>query len=248
MDGPSIEEAHPANPLTQSGPVYRQAGVKELRTNFDPAITDMWGLMKHNVERFADTPFLGKRQVLPDGAPGDFVFETYAQVFEKIKLFGAGLKKLDLLKRDAEDTFDLMGLACVNRPEWVIAEYGAFSLGATTVPFYTSYGVEEYSYAVDLLSLATICCQSEIAEVLLKAKENSPALKTLILLDEKLAAVPDDKKQRFADAGIELYWCVHGCPTICFCLLLTNTPHCLLRICALGSSTTSRQQHPVIFL
>ncbi len=62
------------------------------------------------------------------------------QVQEQANLVSLGLLKLGLKKNDK------VAIISMNRPEWLIADFGIAQIGGTSVPMYPSITVEDYKY------------------------------------------------------------------------------------------------------
>ena len=62
------------------------------------------------------------------------------QVLDQVNLVSLGLLKLGLKKDDK------VAIISMNRPEWLIADFGIAQIGGTSVPMYPSITVEDYRY------------------------------------------------------------------------------------------------------
>ncbi|AIZ63036.1 AMP-dependent synthetase [Hymenobacter sp. DG25B] len=62
------------------------------------------------------------------------------QVYDAAQLVSLGLVKLGLKKDDK------VAIISMNRPEWMLADYGISQIGAVSVPMYPSITVEDYKY------------------------------------------------------------------------------------------------------
>ncbi|WP_375435367.1 AMP-dependent synthetase/ligase [uncultured Hymenobacter sp.] len=62
------------------------------------------------------------------------------EVVEQINLVSLGLHQLGIGKNDK------VAIIAMNRPEWMLADFGISQLGATSVPMYPSITVEDYKY------------------------------------------------------------------------------------------------------
>lgn len=118
---------------TGSGPVYRAADTERLSSLFDDNVTTQWELMKVNSIKYKNNPMCGTRDVSKGiDSPGDFVWQTYGEVFDMMKETAAGLKSLDLVQPDTTGNLKLLGLCGTNSVDWMLAEFGCFALGGTT--------------------------------------------------------------------------------------------------------------------
>ncbi len=71
---------------------------------------------------------------------GRYVPLSSQQVQEQTNLVSLGLLKLGLKKDDK------VAIISMNRPEWLLADFGIAQIGATSVPMYPSITVEDYQY------------------------------------------------------------------------------------------------------
>lgn len=144
-----------------------------------------WDLVRSNATKFKDSPMFGSRDISKGiDEPGDFVWKTYGEVYALMCQAASGLKHLDLIQPDELGEMQLLGLCGMNRLEWVLAEFGCFALGGTTVPFYATYTKDQFVYALNLTGLQTVVCMNGVGQTLLAAKEECEKLKTLVFFDE----------------------------------------------------------------
>ena len=62
------------------------------------------------------------------------------EVVAQVNLVSLGLRQLGINKNDK------VAIIAMNRPEWMLADFGISQLGATSVPMYPSITVEDYKY------------------------------------------------------------------------------------------------------
>ncbi len=74
---------------------------------------------------------------------GKYVPVSTAEFEENVKGFTLGLKELGL------NAGDKLIILSENRPEWVMTNFANLSLGATTVPIYTTLSPEQIRYIID---------------------------------------------------------------------------------------------------
>lgn len=89
------------------------------------------------VKEFPGNPCLGKRKRLNNGKMGDYEWETYKSVFEKVKNLGAGLRGLGIYEGDK------VGIYSINRPEWIIAQQACYAHSFVSVPLYDTLGTNK---------------------------------------------------------------------------------------------------------
>ena len=71
---------------------------------------------------------------------GQWVPRSSQQVRDEANLISLGLMKAGLQRGDK------IAIISLNRPEWVLADFGIAQIGATSVPMYPSITVEDYKY------------------------------------------------------------------------------------------------------
>ncbi|KAI9347711.1 hypothetical protein BDR26DRAFT_907771 [Obelidium mucronatum] len=113
-----------------------------------------------------DRPFLGTRPIT-NGIAGPYIWQTYNEVYKRIRNFGSGLM-LSLPPRPTSDTTtnpnnssfnNHVGIFALNRPEWIIVEQACFmhSLTQTSVVVATrdkaKFLLDLYNTNRDVLSL-----------------------------------------------------------------------------------------------
>lgn len=84
----------------------------ELENPADPSLITN---LKRGVELNPKGNCLGTRQLV-DGKAGDYVWQTYEQVYERILNFASGLLHV------GQSTGSIVGIVSVNRAEWVITD------------------------------------------------------------------------------------------------------------------------------
>lgn len=139
---------------------------------------------------------------------GVFFPITYKELSEKITAMGSGLRRLGVGKKD------LVAILSENRPEWVIADIGAMSIGATTVPLHTTFNPQTL-YKILNHSRAKVLVVSSGAllnKILLHAKKLKH-LQKIIFLDTLTAPqkkVLGDKVISFKKAVSGQHFPVHA--------------------------------------
>ncbi|KAJ1980505.1 medium-chain fatty acid-CoA ligase faa2 [Dimargaris verticillata] len=181
-DAPSIPgEGKPRRHFIQGDKPLLSApeGINSLYENF-----------LRGVKLAGDDPFLGHRTVV-NGEAGEYEWESYNKILERVKNFGAGLIHLGL---KANDT---LGLYSVNRREWVIGEQASYMYEFITVPLYDTLGAEAVEYVVSQAELRFICLTQDKTEHLLNMREALPGLEHLIVMDaltDNLVTLAAEKK------------------------------------------------------
>ncbi|WP_282171960.1 AMP-binding protein [Cytobacillus firmus] len=105
---------------------------------------------------------------------------TYEAFLDNVKNFSLGLALLGLKR---EDKLAIIG---DNRPEWVISELAAQSLGGISVGIYQESLSAELSYIIDNCDATIIVAEDqEQVDKLLEIKESIPKVRTIIYYDSR---------------------------------------------------------------
>ena len=81
-------------------------------------------ILDNVAEKYGDRPYVGKK------VGKEFVFKTYAQIYEEVHCFASNLLELGLEKEDRVANY------CNNRPEWPVIDFGSSYIGCVHVPMY----------------------------------------------------------------------------------------------------------------
>ncbi len=74
---------------------------------------------------------------------------TYEAFYERVQEFARGLLSLGVSRGDK------VAIWMANRPEWMIAQFAVYELGAALVPIHTRFAREEVGYALERSSART---------------------------------------------------------------------------------------------
>ncbi|MGI4832846.1 MAG: AMP-dependent synthetase/ligase [Janthinobacterium lividum] len=99
----------------------------DVRRSFD--------ILAHQLEKFPKPDALASK---PHG--GAYQPLSSQQVQDQANLVSLGLLKLGLQRGDK------VAIISLNRPEWLLADFGIAQIGGTSVPMYPSITVEDYKY------------------------------------------------------------------------------------------------------
>ncbi|EER06431.1 Long-chain-fatty-acid--CoA ligase, putative [Perkinsus marinus ATCC 50983] len=169
-----------------SGPIYRHPQFADRllsRLQGDEALATSFDVFRDAAEKYADQPCHGTRPRLDDGSVGPYEWQTYKEVYDRILNFGRGLEHLNLLSKSGDGSMRVIGIYMKNRSEWIIAEQGAFTRRATTVPLYDTLGEDAVSYVINQTQVRTVVCSSTEVSSLLQCKDTCPSLECIICLD-----------------------------------------------------------------
>ena len=112
----------------------------------------------------------------------DSVSLTWSELLKRVDALAGGLAKLGVARGDT------VALMLGNRPEFHIADLAAVTIGATPFSIYTTYPAEEIEYLIDDADTRVAIIEQAFLEVFLKARENLPQLKHVIVVDGQAPA------------------------------------------------------------
>jgi long-chain acyl-CoA synthetase len=118
----------------------------------------------------------------------------YNELRERVELFACGLASLGIRKGDR------VGIISENRPEWIITDLAAVTLGAVDVPLYPTMTAKQIEYIFNDagVKVAVVSNQFQLNKVL-RVLDQLPGLEQVILMADK-AETPDSKTMSFAAA------------------------------------------------
>ena len=142
-----------------------------MSLNFDQ-FNSIVSLFHHQVKLFQDKPYLWKK------IDGKYTSLSWKQVREQVDSIAKGLKNLGILKGDR------VVILSENRPEWQIADLAIMSIGAISVPAYTTSTTSDYSHIINHSEARCIIISSHsLALKALPAVVKSSKCKNLIKID-----------------------------------------------------------------
>ncbi len=139
---------------------------------FTPKFRTLVDIFEHSIATFADRPLFGTKK------DGQWRWMTYGEFGSKVNALRGGLASLGVEKGDR------VAIISNNRPEWAIAAYATYGLGAQFVPMYESQLTKDWKYilndcAAKVLFVANRTVGDRIAEI----RGELPALKHVVVLD-----------------------------------------------------------------
>ncbi len=94
-------------------------------------------MFEQSTARYRDRPLFGVKRA------GRYEWLTYGEIGEQVAAFRAGLASLGVHKGDR------VAMISNNRPEWAVAAYATYSLGAQFVPMYEAQLETEWEYILN---------------------------------------------------------------------------------------------------
>ena len=142
-----------------------------MSLNFDQ-FNSIVSLFHHQVKLFQDKPYLWKK------INGKYISLSWKQVREQVDAIAKGLVNLGILKGDR------VVILSENRPEWQIADLAIMSIGAISVPAYTTSTTSDYSHIINHSEARCIIISSHsLALKALPAVAESSKCKNVIKID-----------------------------------------------------------------
>ncbi|KAJ3060907.1 hypothetical protein HDU98_003142, partial [Podochytrium sp. JEL0797] len=137
-------------PATDELPVTSASQIRSLHHNF-----------LRGVEIAGDHPFLGTRPIT-NGIAGPYIWQTYAETFQRVKNFGSGLHEF------VSSIPVRFGIFSINRAEWIIVEQACFMYGIVTVPLYDMFANDALKHILHETEIEAAAATRDKAKDLLR--------------------------------------------------------------------------------
>ncbi|OQR84380.1 Long-chain-fatty-acid--CoA ligase [Achlya hypogyna] len=184
---------------------YSRHGPDGVYRSLPPSTTlDVMTLLanlQRTVAACPEQPFLGHRPI-DNKVAGPYQWQTYAASYGRVQRIAAGLWR-ELLVEPTADGHRFLGIYMKNRPEWVLAQYGAFYAGASVVPIYDTLGATSTTFILNQTHLATVVCTTAEISNLLARAPSCPHLRHIVLCD--VAAADASLHEAAAGLGLRLW-------------------------------------------
>jgi len=146
-------------------------------SDFEPKYANLVEIFRSSVSSFADRPLFGTKQ------SGQWVWMTYAEFGQKVDALRGGLTELGVEKGDRT------AIIANNRPEWAIAAYATYGVGASFVPMYENQLAKDWQYILDDCGAKVLfVANEEIAAEVEGFRGELSELKTIVVLDGEAKA------------------------------------------------------------
>ena len=128
-----------------------------------------------------------------------YKFYTNAQVEEKIKQIGSGIRNLGLHAHKEQFRnykIDFIGVHSKNNLEWILLDIANSCYGMTTMPIYDTLGEDAVDHMIEETELSTMFTTCDLIKkhVARMKAGKAKSLQTLVIMDEALLS-PEDVKQ-----------------------------------------------------
>ena len=142
-----------------------------MSINFDK-FNSVVSLFNHQCKELKDNPYLWRK------VEEKYLSLSWLEIQKKVNVIAKGLISLGILKGDR------VVILSENRPEWQIADLAIMSIGAITVPAYTTSTTDDYKHIINHSEARCIIVSSnDLALKAIPATLNSKC-KNVILIDE----------------------------------------------------------------
>ncbi|KAI9290925.1 acetyl-CoA synthetase-like protein [Neoconidiobolus thromboides FSU 785] len=137
------------------------------------------------VQKIPNSNFLGTRETI-NNKLGDYKFETYSEVYNRVLNFSSGLSHLiqQYQLYPSTKSIKTIGIYSSNRSEWTISDLSISFRDCTTVGLYNTYGIEILSYVIEHSEIEILILSFDKLKFLIKNKINLYQIKLLICMDE----------------------------------------------------------------
>ncbi|KAI9005165.1 hypothetical protein DFJ74DRAFT_693035 [Hyaloraphidium curvatum] len=152
-----------------------------------------------------DAPCLGQRLPAPDGKPGPFSFQSYAEIDKRFAHVAAALGALTGLEPHSDDS--IIGIFMNNCVEWILTDYGAAYAGIVTATLYPTFDDPAIEYIFNLCKIPLVVLMPAQLPRLLSLLPKVPTLKHAVVVDTPFArfSIPDDARFAAERAGVRLW-------------------------------------------
>ncbi|EFJ36404.1 hypothetical protein SELMODRAFT_141243 [Selaginella moellendorffii] len=175
-----------------------EPGVTRRNQRFPALVETPWegattlaALFEQACEKYADQPLLGTRTLIsveseagPDGRSlekvtlGPYVWISYGQAFEKVKLFSSGLLEFGHVKEEK------IALFAETRAEWLIALQACFRNNITVVTIYASLGEDALAHSLNETEVTTVICDRKQLKKLIDLGESLETVRRVVYMDD----------------------------------------------------------------
>lgn len=180
----------------EPGYAMRNARTAELLEVPSEGATTMAALFEESCKKHSQLQCLGTRKVISkefieDGKGrkfeklhlGEYQWETYGQIYDRVCNFASGLLKLN------HDVNTRAAIFSESRPEWLISLQGCFRQNITVVTIYASLGEEALVHSLNETEVSTLVCDYKLLKKLSAVRSRLQTIKNVIYFDDGEAAV-----------------------------------------------------------
>lgn len=155
----------------------------ELIETYDKDVQTLYQNFRYGSKKYPNNRCLGYRSVDDKGVAGDFVWQSYLQVENRISEFGSGLLSCSEITKLEKGSH--VGIYSKNRPEWVIAEQACYAQSMIPISLYDTLGPEAVAFIINQAEISTIISEKVNIPKLIKAKDSCPSMKLIIQIEKE---------------------------------------------------------------
>ena len=153
----------------------------------------MWDAFYINIKKGRhDKNFIGyRKKINKDELEKKYTWITIKEAYDKMINFSKGLRLLNLcpeIKLPNEDiNYRFLGIYSRNKPEWLLAYFGAIRDSITVVTIYDTLGDVSMEHIFNQTKLNTVLAEIKVAKKLLNLSNQNKTgeIKNLIILDQE---------------------------------------------------------------
>ncbi|KAG0239100.1 hypothetical protein BGW41_007943 [Actinomortierella wolfii] len=171
--------------------IYRRAGYENGLISIPktmPNVRTVYDGFQHGLRVNPEADCLGTRQYdAATGTFGEYVWQSYATVHQRLTRFGSGL--LHLHHQTFPDLDEAarkqwaVGIWGVNRAEWTIAGEACTAYGLISVGLFDALDIEAVMYSINHSEAPVIVVSADHLPALIKNADKMPGLKIMVSMD-----------------------------------------------------------------
>ena len=175
--------AAPAQPATATDGISTSPSGRRLRNEVEPLLMpesekarNVVELIHRSVERIPDKEALRWKRPKDEG--GEWTSRSYAEFWDWVTRTSLGLKGLGIKDGDA---------VCImsrTRPEWLVADIGAWALGAVSCPIYPQTEPGQAAFILNNTNAVAVFVENpQMASKVAAVRDQVPSLRHVIVID-----------------------------------------------------------------
>lgn len=169
---------------------FTHKGFKELKGRLENGAATVLEALTKSADMWPGKKIIGK---IVDGG---IEFLTFREVETSARRLGAFLESI------TEDK-EIVGIYSINRPEWIISEYGTYFAHCINSPLYSTFSLESLAYVLRETEMKVVIASTDKAISLVENVlcKNTHSIRHIILMDKDLEA-----KNTCEKAGCKVYF------------------------------------------
>ncbi|KAJ3694615.1 hypothetical protein LUZ60_010095 [Juncus effusus] len=178
------------------GPAYRSVFAKDGFPSLKPGLESCWDIFRVSVEENPKNQMLGRHENI-DGKAGEYVWQTYAEVYDIVIKVGASIRSSGVAKGGR------CGIYGANCPEWVISMEACNAHGIYCVPLYDTLGSHAVEFIIKHAEIQIVIVEEKKIGELLNTLPNTTStfIKTIV----SFGNVTHEQKEEVEKYGLSIY-------------------------------------------